>query len=77
MPVLSVVQQEVRDKDEKVIQKAVLLVSGARSQRVLISRDGGDTWDYLLDFPAPMGGSFYLGNTLTLTAKPGDAQVIR
>lgn len=77
MPVLSVVQQEVRDKDEKVIQKAVLLVSGARSQRVLISRDGGDTWDYLLDFPAPIGGSFYLGNTLTLTVKPGDAQVIR
>lgn len=77
MPVLSVAQQEVRNDGGEVIQKAVLLVSGARSSRVHISRDSGETWDYLLDFIAPMGGSFYLGNTLTSTVKPGDAQVIR
>lgn len=77
MPVLSVIQQQVVDKDDVVRQKAVLLVSGANSSAVLISRDSGETWQSLLTFPRPNDGSFYLGNALNLTAQPGNARVIR
>ena len=76
-PVLCVIQREIRNPQDEVTQKAVLLVSGPGQSQLLISRDSGESWQTLVSGATPEGGSYYLGNLLTVNARPGDARIAR
>lgn len=76
-PVLCVIQREIRNQQDEVTQKAVLLVSGPGQSQLLISRDSGESWQTLVSGATPEGGSYYLGNLLTVNARPGDARIAR
>lgn len=76
-PVLCVIQREIRNQQDEVTQKAVLLVSGPGQSQLRISRDSGETWQTLVSGATPDGGSFYLGNLITVNVTPGDARIAR
>lgn len=71
VPVLSVIQRELKSPEGELLQAGAYLVSGPSNSAVRITRDSGLTWDDYLDFPQPAGGAYFLGNQLMPNMVPG------